>query len=150
MSQNYPDLEGFAYSFARAELSCNGTIYTAISNISFEQATEEGTVKGTRPYPIARTEGTMGLGTGTITFSDERERLDFIDDLGDGYRTKIWGLTWILKGKDEREVKLECVSCRITNNSIDHAEGADALGGEVEFSFMTHKINGHEPHPREL
>ena len=148
MAQSYPDLEGFAYSFASAELSLNGNIYTAVTGVSFEQGTEEGTVKGTSPYPIARTVGTLGLGTGTITFSDDRERLDFIDDLGDGYREVIWGLTWILKGKDERQVKLECISCRVLNNPIDHSEGAEALAGEVEFSFMTHKINGKSPHAR--
>lgn len=148
MAQTYPDLEGFAYSFARCEISLNGNIYTAVTGVSFEQGTEEGTVKGTRPYPIARTEGTMGLGTGTITFSDERERLDFIDELGDGYRNVIWGLTWVLKGRDEKEIKLACQSCRVTNNPIDHSEGAEALGGEIEFSFMSHTINGKSPHTR--
>lgn len=148
MAQSYPDLEGFAYSFARGEISLNGNIYTAVTGVSFEQGTEEGTVKGTRPYPIARTEGTMGLGTGTITFSDDRERWDFINDLGEGYRNVIWGLTWILKGKDETERRLECISCRVLNASVDHSEGAEALGGDIEFSFMSHKIDGNSPHGR--
>jgi hypothetical protein len=146
MPQSYPDLEGFAYSFARAECSLDGNIYSAITNVSFSQPTEEGTVKGTRPYPLARTEGTMGLGTGTITFSDERERLDFIDALGDAYRNKIWGLPCVLRGQDEREIILECISCRVLDASIDHSEGAEALGGDIEFSFMSHKINGKSPH----
>jgi len=47
MAQSYPDLEGFAYSFARGEISLNGNIYTAVTGVSFEQGTEEGTVKGT-------------------------------------------------------------------------------------------------------
>lgn len=146
MTQSYPDTTGFAYSFARGELTMNGRIWTAISGISADQPTEEGVVKGTKPYPIARTEGTMGLGEGTVTFSDDRERFDFIDALGDAWRTKIFGATWILKGTSGQEKKVELIGCRCLSEPIDHQEGADALGGEITFSFMTMKINGKTAH----
>lgn len=146
MGQNYPDTKGYAYSFARVELTLNKRIYTAITSVSFDQPTEEGTVKGTRPYPIARTVGTMGLGEGTITFSDERERMDFIDDLGDGYREVIWDLTYVLRSSKGQQKKVSCESCRVTSNPVEHEEGADALGGDINFSFMDHTINGKRPH----
>lgn len=147
MAQNYPETEGFAYVFARAELTLNGNIYTAISSVSIDQPTEEEAVKGMSPTPLSRTEGTMGLGEGTITFSDDRERMDFIDDLGDAFRTKLWGLSYVLRNTttgSEKQVK--CVGCRVLSNPIDHSEGAEALGGDITFSFIEHTINGKRPH----
>lgn len=147
---NYPETEGFAYSFARAELTVNGNIYTAISSVSIDQATEEEAVKGMSPTPLSRTEGTMGLGEGTITFSDERERINLIDDLasdGVGWRNKLFTLSYVLRNTltgDEKQIK--CIGCRALNASIDHSEGAEALGGEITFSFLEHTINGHRPH----
>ncbi len=146
MAQTYPDTQGFAYSFARAELTMNGRVWTAISSVSIDQPTEEGEVKGTKPYPLARTEGTMGLGEGTVTFSDERERLDFLSALGDGYRQKLWSLSWVLSGTAGSERKIECFGCRVLSNPIEHEEGADALGGDIGFSFLSHKIEGNSPH----
>lgn len=147
MSQTYPDTQGFAYSFARAEITMNGRVWTAISSISIDQPTEEGEVKGTKPYPLARTEGTMGLGEGSVTFSDERERMDFIDALGDAYRTKVWDVSYVLRGVSTgTEKKVECFGCRVLSNPIEHEEGADALGGDIGFSFLSHKINGKSPH----
>ena len=147
MAQNYPDTEAFAYSFSRCEIALDGRIYTAITSISIDQPTEEGEVKGTRPAPIARTQGTMSLGEGSVTFSDDRERLDFIDALGDAYREKIWTASYVMRGsKAGSERKIECFGCRVLSNPFEHEEGADALGGDIGFSFMSHKINGKSPH----
>ncbi len=141
----YPDNTGFKSTFSRCELTLNGKIYTAITNVSIDQPTERAGVKGTKPFPIGQTAGTMDLGEGTITFSDEAERMQFINDLGDGYREKLWGLTWVIRSGTET-FKTECVGCAVTGNPIDHGEGADALGGDIAFSFMSHKINGKSPH----
>lgn len=146
MPQNYPETEGFAYTFARAELSMNGKIYTAISSVEIDQPTETSAVMGTSPAPLSHTEGHMDLGEGTITFSDERERMDFIADLGEAYRTKLWSLSWVLKGNDGQETKIACQGCRVTGNPISHEQGSEALGGDVAFSFLSHTINGNKPH----
>ena len=142
----YPELETFAYSFSRAELSLNRNIYTAISNVEFDQPTTEEGVKGTRPWPLARTEGEMELGTGTITFSTEAERMRFLAGLGNGYRSVIWGLSWILTARSAPVVKFACIGCRVTGNPISHAAGAAALTGDMAFSFLKHTINGLDPH----
>lgn len=142
----YPDFETYAYSFGRAELSINRSIYTAISNVTFSQPTTDGAVMGTRPWPIKRTEGTMALGSGTITFSDEAERIRFLTDLGNGWRTKIWTLTWQLASPGNDTVKLSALGCRVLDNPVGHAQGTDALGGDITFSFMSHTVNGNAPH----
>lgn len=144
----YPEYETFAYSFSRAELSLNRNIYTAISNVSFDQPTTEGEVRGTRPWPLARTEGEMAIGEGTITFSTESERMRFISALGDGFRNRIWGLSWILTARSAPAVRLACISCRVLGNPISHEAGAEALGGELSFSFLDHTVNGLRPHAR--
>jgi hypothetical protein len=142
----YPDTGALGYSLSRAEVTLNGAIYTAITSVSIDQPTEEGIIEGTMPVPLGRSAGTMGLGEGTITFSDEESRMEFIDGLGDGFRDVIWGLSYILRKTDGTTKKIECIGCRVLSNPIDHAKGADALGGDIGFSFMNHKINGKSPH----
>lgn len=147
MSQNYPDKDGFALSFVSGELTMNGRIFTGISNVSIDQPTSEGSINGTKVKPIKRTKGKMEMGDGSVTFSDEEERLEFIESLGDGFRDKIWGLVWTLKNERTGKVyRNECDACRVLSNAVDHGEGEDALGGDIGFSFMDHKINGKRPH----
>lgn len=146
MTQAYPDVEGFAYSFQRAELSLGRKIYTAISNVEYDQPTEEGAVMGTRPYPLMRTEGEMGLGAGTITFSDEGERSGFIDELGDNWRDKTWKLTWVLTAPNKPPIKKVAYGCRCLSEPVSHESGTDALGGDITFSALYHTHNGKTPH----
>lgn len=142
----YPDFERFAYGFGRAELSLDRKIKTAITNVSFDQPTTEAGVMGTRPYPLLRTEGNMGMGEGTITFSDELERINFIKDLGQNYRQKIWQLDWTLVSKGAPTVNMTCFGCRVLGNPVAHQQGDEALGGDVSFSFMYYAIDGLVPH----
>lgn len=142
----YPDLEGFAYQFSRGEISLGRKIYTAITNVSFAQPTTNAGVFGTRPWPIAQTEGDMELGEGTITFSDEAERQRFLDDLGNGYRSKTWKLSWILTAKGRPPIKFTCYGCKVNDDPVEHERGEEALGGDVTFSFMSFTRNGKAPH----
>ena len=148
MGQNYPDTQGFAYSFSRGEITLKSRIYSAINSVSFTQTTEEGVVKGTSPFPLARTVGTMGLGEGTITFSDDRERIDFLNDLGEAYREQIFGVSYVMRGSAGDEKKVALIGVRVLDNPIEHEEGADALGGDVAISFMDHTIDGKRAHSK--
>ena len=142
----YPDVQGFGPDFARAELSCAGRIFTAISQVEIDQPTEEGVIMGTRPEPLGRTEGSMGLGTGTITFTDDRERAAFLEHLGDGFRSKLWEITWIFGGKGAEPTVHAADGCRVLGNPVSHGLGGEALGGDISFSFMSHTFNGLSPH----
>jgi len=142
----YPELERFAYSFQNGELNLGRRIYIGVKNISFDQPTEEGVIMGTRAWPLMRTQGSMGLGEGTVEFSEEGARVKLIDALGNGYRDKIWGAKWKLKATGRPVVTVACHSCRLLSNPIDHEEGTDGLGGEITFSFMYFTINGKAPH----
>lgn len=147
----YPDYEGAAYSFHRGELTVAGRIFTAFTKIEADQPTENAAVKGTRPFPIADTEGTMDLGEGTITWSDEAERTAYIEHLnkqagGKGYRTVKWSLMWILTARGRPNIKKECFGCRQLSEPVSDEEGAEALGGDTTFSFMAMSTNGVFPH----
>ncbi len=146
MTQSFPNNTGFAYGFERGELTMNGRIWTGIKGVDIDQPTEEGVVEATRSTPAARTVGGMKLGEGTVEFSTEGERLDFIEALGDGFREKIWGLSWVLRAPGQLDKRIECTACRVLGNPISHKAGTDALAGEIKFSFMEHKINGKKPH----
>ncbi len=145
MLPNYPDLERFAYQFNRAELNANRRIWTAVKKVSFDQPVTEGAVHGTRPWPLQRTEGKMDLGEGSLTWSTEAARIGFIDSLGDGFLSKTWNLTWILRSKGCPDVKMACFGCKILSTPVDHEEGEAALEGEMPFSFMYYTINGKRP-----
>lgn len=143
---SYPQYEGFAYGFQRAELSLNRSIYVAISNVSMDQPTTEGVVMGTRPFPLKRTEGEMGIGDGAVTFSDIGEMVRFLEELGNGWRSQTWSLTWTLTAQGAPTIKKACQGCRILSNPFDHGTGEEALGAEMPFSFLSHTINGKVPH----
>lgn len=147
----YPDYEGAGYSFHRGELTVAGEIFTAFTNIKADQPTENAGVHGTRAFPLTDTEGTMDLGEGSITWSDEAERVRMIEVLdkkakGKGYRTVKWSLMWILTSPGRPNVKKECFGCRQLSEPMDDEYGSDALGGETTFSFMAMSVNGKFPH----
>ena len=147
---DYQDSEGFAHSFQRSELAVGKSIYIAIVNVEGDQPTEEGVVKGTTPYPIARTPGTMGLGEGTITFSSEAERQRFLDDRAaeaDGaWREAIFPMTWTRNAPGKPAIKTVYYECRVLSEPLADEEGPDPLGGDITFSFMNFSRNGKMPH----
>lgn len=140
------DTEGFDYSFSRAELSVGRRVFTKIKAVNFDQPTTSAAVMGSKPEPLGETEGEMGLGAGSIDFSEEGERMSFLEELGDGYRSVKWRLKWILTAKGKRPITLECNGCRVLSNPFAHAQGVEALAGTINFSAVEHLVNGLKPH----
>jgi hypothetical protein len=136
----------FASSWQKSELHAGGKIYTEITGVQGDQPTTRSAVKGTSPYPLDQTVGSMDLGEGTITFSTETERARFISDQGQNYREKKIPMLWIARGVGKPEVKHEFFDCTILSEPLDHSDGEDALGGEVTFTFQRKTINGLNPH----
>lgn len=142
----YPDTEGYAYSFASGELTLGASIYTAIGGVDIDQPTEEGAVMGTRSFPLKRTVGEMGLGAGTVNFTDEAERSRFIDNLGNAWREKTWTLKWKRRAVGAPDRIIVAYGCRCLSEPVQDKQGSDALGGDITFSFMYHTVNGKVPH----
>lgn len=144
MAVKYPDLEGFAFSFSHAKIVMNGKLYTAISDVSISQALEESAVFGASQKPLRRSSGQLQMGEGTVTFSDFEEANEFIKDLGDKPMNKLWSLEYTLENESAVVRTIECQACRLTAVTIAHSSGADALGLELPFSFLSSKVNGKE------
>jgi hypothetical protein len=143
-SLGFPDTQGFAYAFERGECRAGNRSFSAISNVSIDQPTEEDAVMGTRSYPLLRTPGSMKLGEGKMTFSDEGERQAFLDSLGDNYREQIFQVIWTKTAPGKPAIKLVCFGCRCLSEPNDDSPGA--LSGDVNFSFMYYTRNGKVPH----
>ncbi len=146
-----PDYERAGYSFHRGELTIGTVIFTAFTKIEADQPSENEAIQGTRPFPIGDTEGVMDLGAGTITWSDEGERLRYLETLWElsgkkGYRQVKWSLMWILTSPGRKNIKIECFGCRDLSGPISHEFGAGALGGDSTFSFQAMSTNGMFPY----
>jgi hypothetical protein len=139
-----PDLENFAFDFSRAEINLNRKIYTAFSNVSHNQPLEEGVIRGTKAHVLKRTRGAVGIGEGSLEFSDFEEAVVFTEDLGDGWAEIVFPVLIIYTAPKKTPIKYELLSCRLLDHEIDHGEGADGLPATLPFSFMRRKINGKE------
>jgi hypothetical protein len=137
--------QDFATGFPRSELQINGKIYTSVTACNWSQPTERAAVKGTQSEPIDQTVGTMDLGELTVTFSDEKERTRMFTDLGNAYREKKVPILW-MPGGPKSGTKYEFDECVCTDDPGDHGEGAEALGGDVAFSFRKYRRNGLSAH----
>lgn len=143
----YPNPKKVAYEFSKCEIDLDGEIFSeGISNISHSQPIEEGVAHGAgSPEPQSRTEGQLGIGTGTIEWSDLGREQQFIDKLGDGWQTKTWNATLTYTASGRPDIKRELMECRLLDVDEQHAAGTDPLGGSMPFSFMSRKLNGKKP-----
>lgn len=137
-----PDNQGFAYDFGRAEINIKGNVYTAISNISHNQPLEEGVIRGTKAGVLKRTRGALGMGEGSIEFSDFEEATVLIDNLGDGWGEIMFPIVIIYTAPQKAVIKYELIGARFLDIELDHEEGADGLPASLPISFMERKING--------
>jgi len=139
---NAPDVENFAYDFSRAEINFGGKVYTAISNISHNQALEEGVIRGTKARVLKRTRGALGLGEGSVDFSDFEEAVRMVEDFGDGWGEKIFTATIVYTAPTKPSITYKLIGCRWLDMEIEHEEGAEGLPATLPFSFMEREING--------
>lgn len=138
------DLENYAYSFSHAIIELADKQYTAISNVSFSQGVERGVVYGTSAKPMKRARGQVQMGEGTITFSDLREAMAFLTDLGDEPSAKSFTVNVTLANPNGDTDSFELQGASISQISANFEQGADALGLEIPFEYMHTKINGRD------
>lgn len=139
-----PDREGFAYSFSHGRIVLGDTQFIAIKSIQGSQELEEGLVRGTSVKVLRRTLGALNMGEGSVSFSDLQQAMEFFSARGKRPLAQIWNADYSLVNEAGAVQSIEMASCRLLKFSFDHQEGADALGIEFPFSFMTMKINGEE------
>lgn len=135
------DLESFAYSFQHAIIKVAETQFTAISNVTFSQAIERSAVMGTLRKPLKRSAGQGQLGEGSLTFSDLKEALNFFAALGADPSSTSFVIDVTLANSNGDTDSFELLGCNVSSFSANFEAGADALGLEQAFTFMSLKIN---------
>ena len=142
MTLKYPDTEGFAFDFSRAEIRLGRNIYTAFENVSHNQPIEEGVVFGAAAEPLKRTRGQLQIGEGSLEWSDFEEGMKFLEDLGEGWQEKVFTTTITYSAPGKKPIKVTLNGCRLLDAEFDHGQGADALPMSMPFSFMNRPLNG--------
>lgn len=144
----YPDKDGFAFSFSRAEIDIAGRLFTAIRSIQQSQALEEGVVRGAASEPLARTDGELGMGEATIEWGSVEEHDDFLAHLAKqpgapGWGRKLFNVLIVYTSADgTRTRKVELISCRALDSDETGEAGPDPTMPSMPVSFLRRKING--------
>ena len=141
------DLQAFAYSFSHGIIKFDDVQYTGISNISGDQAVDRSAVYGTGRAPQAKSAGQIGLGEGSVTFSDLKEGFQFYEALAAAAKNAavaVFSCAYGLEKDQGAVISFGMLGCSLTSLSFDHENGADALGVEFPFDFLRLKVNGKE------
>lgn len=136
------DLENYSYSFSHAIIKLADSQYTAIKNVTFSQSVERSAIYGTSRKPLKRSAGQVALGEGTISFSDLKEALTFYGALGSDPSLVSFTVDVTLANSNGDTDSFELLGCALSGFSANFEAGADALGLEVPFHFLTLRVNG--------
>jgi len=145
MGESFPNTQGVGYTLDKCEIKLGNKIFTAIENISGSQPVEEGSKNGATGQPILRSRGSLGMGQGSVEWSDIGAAQEFIDALGDGWQEKTWDATLTYSATGRQTIKHTYISCRCLDAENDHASGPEILGTTMPFSFMKRELNGKKP-----
>jgi len=138
----FPDHSGFAISFSHAVIKVDDRQYIGIDGVKISQDLSDTPVYGTSRAPLRRSAGQLGMGMGNLRFSDFEQGSDFFRSLKPDPFMKLWTLDYTLVKEDGTVRSIECKACRLLSVSFDHQAGAEALGAEYPFSFLSMRIDG--------
>jgi hypothetical protein len=136
------DYQNYSFSFAHALIKVNERQFVGVRSVSVSQDLTEGVVYGTDVRPLKRSVGQLGIGRGSLTFSDYQEGTDFFKSLGSEPFKAIWTLDYTLAREDGTTRSIECQACRLVTFGIEHESGPDGLEVQYGFSFMAMKVDG--------
>jgi hypothetical protein len=137
-------LNEFSLSFSHATIVLDGKIYQAIDSISVDQSLQESAVRGTSVAPLGRSTGVLDMGTGSLTFSDIAEGVDFWRALGPQSLMRIFAIDYTLSSESGSVRTFRVQGARLTGIGIEHSAGPDALKISYPFSFLRLAAEGTE------
>lgn len=138
------DLEKYAFSFSHAIIKLQEVQFTGIKHVGFKQDIHREATYGTSRKPQKRSAGQLGLGEGTLTFSDLEEAMQFYTALGADPSLALFSVDCTLTNEAGQTRSFECLSCALTAFEADFEAGAEALHLDLPFDFMNLKIDGKE------
>ena len=134
--------EEYAFSFSHATILLADQQFTAIDAIDFSQDVTRSGVFGTSRKVLKRSVGQVELGTGTITFSDVKEAVEFYKSLGATPSRVNFSIDYVLANEAGDTVKYEILGVSLTGISVNHESGGDALQQDFPFDFMDVLLDG--------
>ncbi len=142
MPQTFPDTENYAFSFSHAIIKVNDRQFTAIGNVKFDQTIDHGAVYGTDRRPLKLSAGQLAVGTGTVSFTDLAEAMDFYESLGDNPSAKRFTTDVTFSNEAGLVKSFELRGCALSGISGDFKSGADPMGLDIPFVYMETRVNG--------
>jgi len=140
-------INGDVYDYSCIEIDLGGTIETEISDINYKHMLTPGELGGTKPYPLAFTQGDYKADPGSFTVSLAGWKR-IMDAQGDGYLAKlIKAITVTFANDGQPTQKDELIGVRILGPDKNFKKGGDALGVKIQFRPLRIRENGREPLP---
>jgi hypothetical protein len=138
------DLEKYAFSFSHAIIKAGDKQYTGIKKVNFKQDVSREATYGTGRKPQKRSAGQIGMGEGSLEWSDLEEAMQFYSTLGDDPTLTIFEVDITLTNEAGQIRTYVLRSCALSGFEADFESGADALGMTMPFDYMQTIIDGKE------
>ena len=140
---DYPQINGYAYSFASVELNFDGSIIRGVKDINYTMGMERGEQRGTDSRKQARTRGDASPSGDVTMFRKDFDEV--IDKFGEGYLHRVFTVTvtYAEDGSPTRTDTLE--GCMFEEIGHSNSQGTDPTEVALTLNIMNIKINGKDP-----
>jgi len=152
---DYPLIDGHKHDFSSVEIQI-GTgqdspqIYTAITEISYNQSLTPGVLHGTAGQPLAFTQGKLEAGEGSFSMPLE-DAHELITSLGDGYKTKAFSITCSYAADGSPTITDKLIACRITEDeTTGSGDSEDPILINFSIMYLRGSRSGINPIPNML
>lgn len=153
---DYPLIDGHKHDFSSVEVQiakgAEGApeIFTAITELSYNQSLSPGELHGTAGQPLAFTQGKLEVGEGSFSMPIE-DAHELIASLGDGYKTIQFNVTASYAADGSETVTDKLFGCRITDDETSGSgDSEDPILVAFSFKYLRGSRGGYNPIPNML
>lgn len=147
---DYPLINGLRHDWSSIQIVIDDTFKTiGLKELSYKGSLEPGEVRGTAPQVLGHTLGTYTAeGSFTLYLSEYHALLD---QLGDGYLSKVFNVTVNYSPKQGDPVITDkLIGCRIKTADKSHSQSNEPLVVKCDLFVMLLIENGKKPLPDTL
>lgn len=133
-ANDYPMINGFAYSWASVKIKIDGADAIMIKELSYKHKVDRAKVRGAGMKPLGETRGEYEA-EGSLTLT--REGWDQLrNKLGNGYMEKRFGISSSYAEEGQPTVTDELSGVKISEVENKPKQGTDGLEVTLELSVM--------------
>lgn len=152
---DYPLIDGHKHDFSSVEVQISTEdgapqIFTAITELSYNQSLSPGVLHGALGQPLAFTQGKLEAGEGSFSMPLE-DGHELIAALGDGYKAKQFYVTCSYAATGVPTITDKIIGCRITDDETSGSgDSEDPILIAFSFKYLRGSRNGYNPIPNML